>query len=376
MRMYGPTILAGLLLASFTNANAQWEIQNSHTSASLRGIHNLGGGVVWASGASGTVLETKDGGLLWQNCVTPPGAEKLDFRGIQGFDESTAIVMSSGKGHLSRVYKTTDGCRSWKLVLTNPDEDGFWDAIRFTAPENGQGVLLGDPVNGKFVVYVTADKGETWKPAIGAAAEAMRDESIFAASNSAAIAPGVDGSFAFVTGGPGGARLLWTEPHGPFDMGPANAFSAIRLPFVSSESAGAFSVASRRRGELGMDLMVVGGDYRAPNAAGAAAYVPFRGRLPRIAVNSAHPPQGYRSAVAYDSEHKLWITVGPNGTDISTDDGKTWRALKPRKSEAAEADRNWNALSLPFAVGPDGRIGRLDSRSIEDAISFTSPARN
>ncbi len=61
----------------------------------------------------------------------PPGAEKLDFRGIWAWDANTAVAMSSGPGDLSRLYKTTDGCSSWKLLYTNPDKDGFWDAIAF-----------------------------------------------------------------------------------------------------------------------------------------------------------------------------------------------------------------------------------------------------
>ena len=99
------------------------------TTADLRGIDNVGGGVAWASGTNGTVLRTEDGGYLWQACTVPPGAEHLDFRGVQAFDANTAIVMSSGKGDLSRLYKTTDGCQTWKLVFTNPDKDGFWDAV-------------------------------------------------------------------------------------------------------------------------------------------------------------------------------------------------------------------------------------------------------
>ena len=72
-------------------------------------------------------------------------------------------------------------------------------------------------------------------------------------------------------------------------------------------------------------------------------------------------PGGYRSAVAYDSTAKTWITVGPNGTDISTDDGRNWRALKPnpRFHDAPDADQHWNALSLPYVVGPHGRIATL-----------------
>jgi photosystem II stability/assembly factor-like uncharacterized protein len=93
--------LAALLTA--TTAHAQFQIQNSHTTASLRGIHSIGNGVAWASGTEGTILRTTDEGATWQSCTTPPDAEKLDFRGIQAFDQNTAIVMSSGKGDLSRL---------------------------------------------------------------------------------------------------------------------------------------------------------------------------------------------------------------------------------------------------------------------------------
>ena len=125
-------LLLALLFAA-TAARAQFDIEESHTTASLRGIHNVGAGVAWASGTNGTVLRTEDGGYLWQTCTIPPGAEKLDFRGIQAFDANTAIVMSSGPGDQSRLYKTMDGCQTWKLLFTNPDKEGFWDAIQFSS---------------------------------------------------------------------------------------------------------------------------------------------------------------------------------------------------------------------------------------------------
>ena len=65
---------------------------------------------------------------------------------------------------------------------------------------------------------------------------------------------------------------------------------------------------------------------------------------------AAKPPHGYRSSVAWSEGLKVWITAGTNGSDISRDDGKTWAPLD---------DGNWNALSLPFVVGPKGRIARL-----------------
>src|ERR1035438_9227900 len=72
----------------------------------------------------------------------------------------TAIVMSSGPGDLSRIYRTTDGCSHWTLVLTNSDKTGFYDAMVFANREVGY--LLGDPVNGAFPLLRTADGGVTW----------------------------------------------------------------------------------------------------------------------------------------------------------------------------------------------------------------------
>ena len=110
--------------------------------------------------------------------------------------------------------------------------------------------------------------------------------------------------------------------------------------------------------------VIVGGDYLRPDdPAQTAAYSADWGYKWQSAQT---PPHGYRSAVAYDAATKTWITVGPNGTDISTDDGKNWRALHPDPAmhEAPDADRDWNALSLPFVVGPHGRIGKLNPKAL------------
>src|SRR5579862_3686650 len=169
------------------SARAQWAMETSNTTADLRGIHSLGNGVAWASGTNGTVLRTEDGGYAWQSCSVPPGAEKLDFRGIQAFDANTAIVMSSGKGDLSRMYKTTDGCHSWKLIFINPDKSGFLDAIVFDRRKWGW--VLGDPVRGSFVLFASADGGRTWirQHNRGLKAEAST-QGAFAASNSSLLA--------------------------------------------------------------------------------------------------------------------------------------------------------------------------------------------
>jgi hypothetical protein len=370
-------LLSAIFLATTSLANAQWEIQDSHTTVSLRGIHSIGNGVAWASGTEGTILRTTDEGATWQRCTTPPDADKLDFRGVQAFDQNTAIVMSSGRGDLSRLYKTTDACKTWKLVFTNPDKKGFWDAIQFSSRDNG--VLLGDPVDNIFVVMLTFDGGSKWERQSLRATEDVNGEGIFAASNSSLLLSGYAGYRMFCTGGHGGPRLISLSA-GPSNDTPLHDYvptdakliwfrslSAERFPVKTPQfdPSGCFSIASNRSSTT----VAVGGNYQHPNDRDDTAWTD-------AFVNSSDPnqmfgfhlsktlPHGYRSAVAYDATTNTWITVGPNGTDISRDDGKNWTALTPGKLDQPDADKNWNALSLPFVVGPKGRIGKLNAKTL------------
>lgn len=313
------------------------------------------------------------------------GAEHLDFRGIQAFDANTAIVMSSGKGDLSRLYKTTDGCHSWRLVFTNPEGEGFWDAVQLTSAKTA--LLIGDPIPRRqldrfrmkkffhFPLYGTFDAGETWHRLDSDNLIARSDkqerpaQSIFAASNSALMEISQHHLILYATGGEFasiGMLEILENPDRLLCKARCTMAGSSRLPLTSGPTAGAFSIAAREVNSSDPKLVAVGGDYTRPeNREGTAAGCSRDGNL-LIATHfecdaSATPPGGYRSAVAYDEKTKTWITVGPNGTDVSTDDGRNWRALKPNPAlhEAADADRNWNALSLPFVVGPHGRIGKL-----------------
>lgn len=330
-----------ILVIGARSARAQWELESSHTNVDLRGIYSVGGGVAWASGTNGTVLRTQNDGKTWEGCATPPGTEHLDFRGVQASDEHTALVMSSGKGDLSRLYKTTDGCRTWKLLFTNPDEDGFWDAILHDATLD-ETFVLGDPVQGSFMVYWSrGDDDQHWSKWWNGDLKAFPGQAAFAASNSLLISAAGGRQFSFVTGGSRSELISASER------------SRSSLPFAAGESSGAFSVA---RGDH-EHVVVVGGDYKRPDQReGTTAFSTDGARH----FSSSHTlPGGYRSAVAYDRPHKTFIAVGPNGTDVSRDGGLNWRALRSTPEEAAGSDREWNALSLPFVVGPHGRIGRL-----------------
>lgn len=355
-------IACGGVLCAQEKTSGPWVMQVSGTTAGLRGIHAVGGGVAWASGSDGTVLRTEDGGYMWQRCGMPPGAEKLDFRGIQAWDSNMAIVMSSGPGDLSRIYKTTDGCSHWKLLYTNPDKDGFWDAMVFSDPQHGN--LLGDPVDGRFVFLTTSDGGKSWNGSKAPGLEADNGATgAFAASNSSLLA----GPQEPVLFGTGGGYIYAMETVGTisFPMQPGArikmheqwAHSGTPLQF-SGSSSGIFSVGYHTSDVpgYGYTLVAVGGNYSKPDEnAQTAAW----------SSDSTHwtaatkPPHGYRSAVAWDADAKAWIAAGTNGSDISYDDGKTWTSL-----DSAPGGGNWNALSLPWVVGPQGRIAKLDAAKL------------
>lgn len=338
-----------------TTAAPVWMIQTSGTTASLRGIHSLAGGVAWASGTDGTVLRTEDGGYIWQKCVVPKGAEKLDFRGVWGWDAQTAVVMSSGPGDASRIYKTKDGCQSWKLMATNKFKDGFWDGIWFF--DKTEGWLLGDPVDGKFQVFRIlfrfnhAELTQDQSPGLKAD---KNTEGAFAASNSSLT----DGATMFGTGGKAGASVYLVssssvcvdceaEQYEKNEM--HRTWKKVSVPLAAGkDSEGVFSVENARRINDMRAVVAVGGNYEEPaEPSGTAAYSLDDGETWMAA---AVPPHGYRSAVAWDQKNKVWIAAGTNGSDYSRDNGKTWVPLD---------DGAWNALSLPYVVGPKGRIAKL-----------------
>jgi photosystem II stability/assembly factor-like uncharacterized protein len=353
-------------------------MQNSGTTASLRGIDSVDGTIAWASGTGGTILKTTDGGSHWQRCSVPDASTDgatLDFRGVQAWDAQTAIVMASGPGEKSRLYKTTDGCKSWTLLFKNPDTpEGFFDSFYFPKMQSsrrdreGFGLLLGDPAGGRLAVFETRDGGDSWNRLSSSVLDALGTEpAAFAASNSCISWFG-GATFEMVVAGKAGNLLLrlnykgtwWTNDGSPL----TRDWERVTLPITEgAESAGAFSHGTRflvkydsqklhildfRRWDV-----IVGGDYLKPHeSAGTAAWSSDGGEHWTA---STTPPHGYRSTVQWSEALKLWITAGTNGSDISRDDGRTWQPLD---------DGNWNALSLPFIVGPKGCIARLSPAAL------------
>jgi photosystem II stability/assembly factor-like uncharacterized protein len=333
--------VSALLLAA--TLAAAWVPQSSGSTAELRGLSVLDATHAWSSGSGGTVLRTKDG-AHWEK-LTVPGGEALDFRDIEALDARTVVLMSAGTGNASRIYRSTDGGKTWNLVHTNPDKDGFYDAIAFWDAKNG--IVMGDPVHGRFVVRVTRDGGATWAEPDGLAmAGAMPGEGAFAASGTClTVVKGSDNAW-FVTGGAKVSRVFHTINRG-------RSWSSWITPVAAGNpSSGLFSVAflDAKRG------FAAGGDYKQPKLVGLnGVRTENGGKTWTAAPISA---SGFMSAVvAVPGTSSDLIAAGLAGEAVSHDGGRTWSPLGEVPVNAigfADANTGW-------AVGPKGAILRYSA---------------
>jgi photosystem II stability/assembly factor-like uncharacterized protein len=206
------------------------------------------------------------------------------------------------------------------------------------------GLVIGDSIDGHFVIIRTADAGATWTRIPDAVLPpALANEGAFAASGSNIAM--TDCRHAWIgTGSAAAGRVLRTSDGGV-------SWAVTSTPLPGSQSAGIFSIAFRdaHRG------VVVGGDYQKEREAsdnvawtedGGATWTLGRGL------------GGYRSAVAYTPEGGgRFIAVGPSGSDASADGGKTWTPVAGPGFDAFSIAAHGRRVG--WGTGNRGAIGRL-----------------
>lgn len=316
-----------------------WRSQVSGTDVQLRGISAVSDRVAWASGAKGTVLRTINGGDTWVK-VNVLGAEALDFRDIEAFDADTAFVLSIGPGEQSRIYKTIDGGKTWRLQFTNKDPKAFYDCFAFW--DRKHGIALSDSVEGKFPLLMTSD-GSTWTSLEPKQMPvALPTEGAFAASGTCIATYGKNDVW-FGTGGPA-ARVFHSSDRGV-------NWTVTETPIIhGAASQGIFSLAFSSQ----KDGVAVGGDYKEPEKSeNTAAYTHDGGKTWTLA---AGRPSGYRSgaAVAWPSD-PYFFAVGTTGIDRGSLHGKYWGHLAESGCNAI----SFTSSSAGWAVGPNGKILRF-----------------
>lgn len=317
---------------------AQVVSKTTVSNAEYRGLSIVSEHVAWASGTRGTVARTVDGGDTWR-ADTVPTASMLDFRAIHAIDDTTAVVASAGEAEkgLARIYRTTDGGRTWTLVYNSNQPGVFFDALAFR--DERHGVALSDPIAGRFFMPTTNDGGATWAIDSIRGPATIPGEAAFAASGGNVVAIGP--SLWIGTGGGGRSRV-----HRSSDGG--GTWTATDVPVhAEGNAAGIFAIAFSDA-TYGV---AVGGDYTKVRLAATSVALTFNGgRTWRPAVK---PPAAYLSSVDYVGAVDRLVATGLAGTFVSGDRGDTWAQVDSVPMNTVRFKGK-----VGFLVGPRGRVER------------------
>jgi photosystem II stability/assembly factor-like uncharacterized protein len=317
--------------------------QLSGTSALLQAVSAASDRVVWVSGHAAAVLRTTDGGARWEPVVVPgAAADSLQFRDVYAVNAEVAYLLAAGPGARSRIYKTTDGGRTWQTQFRNADSSAFYDCFAFW--DAAHGIAFSDAVVGRFLVRVTRDGGADWVPvAPNALPQAQPGEGAFAASGTCVAT--LDRGEAWIgTGASASARVLHTRDAG-------RSWDVAMTPIAGGPTSGIAAIAFRDS----LHGIALGGDVADPNGRGDnVAVTADGGRTWRPAGRPNFAGAVYGAATVPDRPGWV-VAVGPRGLDYSRDDGGSWTSL----DTLAYWSVGFGSKNTGWAVGPSGRIKRI-----------------
>jgi photosystem II stability/assembly factor-like uncharacterized protein len=214
----------------------------------------------------------------------------------------------------------------------------FWSPSR--------GIVLSDPVNGKFRLYVTDTGGKLWEQVSDDnMPDALENECAFAASGSSITTYGEMDAW-FATGGKT-ARVFHTRDGG-------KSWKVVSTPITQETlTSGIFSInfCDANHG------VIAGGDYKNPEKGSSNLAFTSNGG---ISWEIAHvSPQYYSSAVAYSQDTKHILVAGNSQVALTTSEPS-------EKWEKTSAIKGINAFSFwskecALAVGEKGVIVEMET---------------
>ena len=307
--------------------------------------------VVWVSGHQAAVLRSADGGSTWEQLTVPGAADdSLEFRDVYAVNADTAWLLAAGPGSRSRIYRTTDGGRTWDIQFMNPGSSAFYDCFDFW--DEKRGVALSDAVDGHLLIRRTTDGGAHWHlPPADSLPLAQKGEGGFAASGTCVIT--LAGRFAWIgTGAADTARVLRSADSG-------RTWQAVATPIAAGSFAGIATLAFRDT----LHGMVLGGLLDKPNQfSDNVAVTDDGGRTWRLTRRPGFSGAVYGAAVVPGRAGGV-VAVGPRGLAYSGDNGAKWKTLDTLSYWSV----GFASPHLGWAVGPAGRITRI--RFPESALS-------
>lgn len=310
---------------------------------SFRGLAVVDDNVVWVSGSKGSFARSTDGGKTF-TVRRIKGYDSSDFRDIEAFDANRALVMSSGTP--AYILQTYDGGNTWRKVFENRNKEIFLDAMDFWNEDRG--VVIGDPVNERFVLYQTIDGGSTWHPLDTSMRPwAVAGESLFAASGTCfRCMP--NNSIAFVTGGETSV-FHWLQLNKKYQR-------FVLQNFKSSPTSGAFSFDYNSK-----HIAIAGGDFASDTAKVKHRFYAYTYDKDGLQLLNIKPFYAdYRSCIQL-SEDGEFFTCGTKGADIN----HTFQTVTISNAQSRISNDSYNVVkkakkgNLVVFAGGRGAIGIL-----------------
>jgi hypothetical protein len=213
----------------------------------------------------------------------------------------------------------------------------FWDDKR--------GMLVGDPINGHFVLLQTNDGGKTWKELdTTKTPKAMEGEAVFAASGTSLRCWGKDG-YGFVhNSNKNKSHLCIMRDNG-------SLFKYNQRPSLNiisgTNSSGPFSFVRFSDG-----FSIVGGDYMNDSLSEKSFEFLSEINYPEweYATNYCF---GYRSCIEV-FERTKFVACGTTGVDVFV--RPNWRKISSEPFHVVQKAKKGKAV---FLAGPNGKIGKL-----------------
>ena len=327
-----------LLIVQHVSAQLSWTFIPPQTDASFRGLSVVDDSVAWVSGSKGWVGRSTNGGKDW-SFKQVKNFEQLDFRTLYAFDTKTAVIANAGSPAV--ILYTNDSGNTWKEVYRNEDSAAFIDGIDFWSRK--EGMIHGDPIEGRMLLLYTNDGGQSWAELPKYRRPLLAEgEASFAASGSCIRC--ISGKRIVIATGGKVSRLWWSNAD-------VSGWQKISTPITQGEaSKGIFSMAFRDE----RTIIIAGGDYKNDTAGTNNIFYTKNGGKDWEA--PVLRTRGYRECITYLTANAV-LAVGPSGMDISNNGGIKWEPLNDEKQfHVVKKSRKGK---LVIAAGGGGKIGIL-----------------
>lgn len=258
------------------------------------------------------------------------------FRDVEIRDGHTLFMAIQNPSQITEVSFDT-----LSVIYENLDTTCFLDGMDFW--KNGQGILFGDPMHGKHFILKSEHEGNSWERISNEnIPEPIQNEAGFAASGTSVVCIG-DG-VGYIGWGGNEVRVFKTSDYG-------NTWKAQLTPMPKNQSGtGIYSMAFKDE----MNGVAVGGNWEYSDCDSSKIYTKDGGKTWHL----SDGVQGYRSCATYINKN-TYISTGTNGTDISTDGGKSWTMLDTIGFNAIQFDLS-QSKTLGIGVGNYGLIKLLE----------------